>query len=383
MKKLALLAFVFLASCYSPEQYEGKMASGNIAADSEFGTVYEVNGGKQICNPSVTMDAERYPGAMLWLNFSGTLNVNETEGFTTTKVGEHDRLTISDTAWNVLWFIMLDSVGAECEFQDPEWSTDSDYIVALAGSNAKGSRGCDEVEYKIVAIRLSDKAFITLSDSVVDEAANPHLWLGERSAKVDSTDKVAKFFGTSQIKFVYKNPAGSLVYVDYAKSPKPKKLKAPANASGNMLDSPLISPDGNFIVYDKLNSSYSWNSYIQELSESSSPIEMERTADMLSNPVFPHWWQFGSKLFVVWTEFVDGNSYLNKSDLTNESTWNRSLGRTSMREISVTAGAPNDVALAWNGDVREIAPIPLIGGRSPDGHFIASGTNNGYLLYIP
>ena len=54
-----------------------------------------------------------------------------------------------------------------------------------------------------------------------------------------------------------------------------------------------------------------------------------------------------------------------------------------MREISVTAGAPNDVALAWNGDVREIAPIPLIGGRSPDGHFIASGTNNGYLLYIP
>ena len=93
MKKLALLAFVFLASCYSPEQYEGKMASGNIAADSEFGTVYEVNGGKQICNPSVTMDAERYPGAMLWLNFSGTLNVNETEGFTTTKVGEHDRLT--------------------------------------------------------------------------------------------------------------------------------------------------------------------------------------------------------------------------------------------------------------------------------------------------
>ena len=54
-----------------------------------------------------------------------------------------------------------------------------------------------------------------------------------------------------------------------------------------------------------------------------------------------------------------------------------------MREVTVTAGAPSDVAVEWNGDVREIAPVPLIGGRSPSGHFVSTGTNNGYMLYIP
>lgn len=382
-KLFTFLSVGLLFACYSPDQYEGNTISDNDSAQADFGTVYEVNGGKQICNPSISMDAKNYPGSMLWLNFSGTLNVKETKGFTTTKVGEHDRLTVSDTAGNVQWFVMMDSVGVECEFQDPEWSANSEYIVALAGSNAKGSRGCDEVEYKIVAIRLSDKAHFILSDSVVDESANPHLWVGEPSASKDSSDSFSKFFGTKNVKFVYKNPAGSLVYVDYAKSKKPKKLKAPAGANGSLLDSPMISPDGNFIVYDKLTSSYEWNSYIQELSTSSIPVEIQKSSEQFSNPVFPHWWKFGDKLFLVWAEFAAGNAYLNKSDLTDKSTWDASIGRTVMRELSIAAGAPSDVAIEWNGDVRQIAPIPLIGGRSPDGHFVATGTNNGYLLYIP
>ena len=70
MKKyLTAISFALLAGCYSPEQYEAS-TSKNQMADSDFGTLFEINGGMQICNPSVTQDEENYPASMLWLNFS-------------------------------------------------------------------------------------------------------------------------------------------------------------------------------------------------------------------------------------------------------------------------------------------------------------------------
>jgi len=54
-----------------------------------------------------------------------------------------------------------------------------------------------------------------------------------------------------------------------------------------------------------------------------------------------------------------------------------------MREISLAANAPSDLAFEWLGEIRELAPVPLTGGRSPDGKFIATGTNNAYLLELP
>jgi len=383
MKKyLTAISFALLAGCYSPEQYEASV-NQNQTAESDFGTLYEINGGMQICNPSVSQDEKNYPASMLWLNFSGTLNVqNAPKEYSTKNVGEHDRLTVSDTAGNVLWYLMKDDVeGAECEFQDPEWTTDGNFIVALSGANVKGSKGCDDMQYGIFAVRLSDKQSFSLVDSGLEATANPHLWIGNAKDSIDSKDSLANFFGTNEVKLVYVNSAGKLVYVDFAKSSKSVTLKTP-NVSG-LLDGPMISPDGNFVAYDILESSYSWSSYVQELSSTSLPIEIEKTDGMLSNPVFPHWWNLGTRLFVVWTEFAAGNPYLNKSDLTSESTWDLSIGRTAMRELLLNVNAPKDVAVEWNGDVREIAPVPLIGGRSPSGHFVSSGTNNGYMLYIP
>ena len=60
-----------------------------------------------------------------------------------------------------------------------------------------------------------------------------------------------------------------------------------------------------------------------------------------------------------------------------------SAGRTAMREIKLSAGAPNDLAVEWVGDVRQVAPVPMIGGRSPDAKFLATGTNYGFLLELP
>ena len=85
----------------------------------------------------------------------------------------------------------------------------------------------------------------------------------------------------------------------------------------------------------------------------------------------------------MWTEFPQGSQMLNKNDLTQESVQDGSVGRTVMREVRLNAGAPSDLAVEWVGDVREIASIPMIGGRSPDGRFLATGTNYGYLLELP
>jgi hypothetical protein len=74
---------------------------------------------------------------------------------------------------------------------------------------------------------------------------------------------------------------------------------------------------------------------------------------------------------------------VNKNDLTDASVQNGSAGRTVMREIKLAANAPADLAFEWVGDAKEIAPVPMIGGRSPDGFFLATGANNGYLLKLP
>ena len=58
MKKFfTALSLACFAGCYSPEQYKAS-TNQNQTATSDFGTLYEINGGKQICNPSVTQDEE-------------------------------------------------------------------------------------------------------------------------------------------------------------------------------------------------------------------------------------------------------------------------------------------------------------------------------------
>jgi hypothetical protein len=151
-----------------------------------------------------------------------------------------------------------------------------------------------------------------------------------------------------------------------------------------MMDSPMISPDGKYVVYNMINSSMTgWKSFIQELSKNSAPIEIEKLSGMISEPVQPHWFGFAGRLFVVWTEFPQGSQFVNKNDLSEVSVQDGSAGRTVMREIKLVPNAPADMAFEWLGDVKELAPLPMIGGRSPDGFYLATGTNNGFLLQLP
>lgn len=395
----ALSFLLALSACvYEPEQFvasESESSGSQSGTASDLGNLFPVNGSrnesKQICNPSVSNDTVNYPASMLWLNFGGKLKVTAPDSvYTVEKVVQHDRLTVSDTSGKVLWYFMRDVEAGDCQFQDPEWSTHPNFIVALRAYDKKGSKACENLDYGLFAVRMADKKKFVFYEKEISGFATPHLWVDPSavpaadSSEADST--VKGFFGTDQVRLVYVNTKDQIVFVDFAKGglKKAKTLKKPADVDGWMMDSPLISPDGNFVVYNLFNPAMTgWKSFVQELSESSKPIEIETTSDMISAPVQPHWFKFGNRLFVEWAEFPQGSQFVNKNNLMEASAQDGSAGRTAMREVSLSVGAPADLAFAWVGDVVVLAPIPLIGGRSPDGRFVATGTNNGYLLELP
>ena len=372
------------------ESEKGENSNSNNSV-TDMGTLYAVNDGKQICNPSVSQDPKNYPASMLWLNFAGTLKVKASDSvYTTSKVVQHDRLSVSDTSGKVLWYLMRDTEAGDCQFQDPEWSTHPNYIVALRAFNSKGESGCKEsdMDYGMFAVRMSDKKKFFFYNKEMSEFATPHLWV-ETGAEPDTAaaeSTVEGFFGTNQVRLVYVNKKDEIVFVDYANggTKGAKTLKKPSGVDGWMMDSPMISPDGNYVVYNMINSSMTgWKSFIQELSGNSKPIEIEKSPGMISEPVQPRWFTYAERLFVMWTEFPQGSQFVNKNDLSEVSVQDGSAGRSVMREVSVATGAPADLAFAWAGDMIEIAPIPMIGGRSPDGRFVATGTNLGFLLELP
>lgn len=386
--------FALSACVYEPEQFveseKGENSNSNNSV-TDMGTLYAVNDGKQICNPSVSQDPKNYPASMLWLNFGGTLKVKASDSvYTTSKVVQHDRLSVSDTSGKVLWYLMRDTEAGDCQFQDPEWSTHPNYIVALRAFNSKGESGCKEsdMDYGMFAVRMSDKKKFFFYNKEMSEFATPHLWV-ETGAEPDTAaaeSTVEGFFGTNQVRLVYVNKKDEIVFVDYANggTKGAKTLKKPSGVDGWMMDSPMISPDGNYVVYNMINSSMTgWKSFIQELSGNSKPIEIEKSPGMISEPVQPRWFAYAERLFVMWTEFPQGSQFVNKNDLSEVSVQDGSAGRTAMREVSVATGAPADLAFAWAGDMIEIAPIPMVGGRSPDGRFVATGTNLGFLLELP
>ena len=190
-----LIWVVLLASClYDPEPYQDSSSTKQESTSSDMGTIFPINTGKQICNPSISNDTVLYPASILWLNFSGALVVKDPPSdFTVNKVVQHDRLTVSDTAGRVQWFVMRDSIGVECQFQDPEWSTHPDYIVALGGFNAPGIKNCSELDYGIMGIRLADKKAFWFVDSNIIEEAFPHLWV-DPNVNADTSARFSREF---------------------------------------------------------------------------------------------------------------------------------------------------------------------------------------------
>ena len=180
-----LMPLLVLSACYDPEPYVASVEDKDPSiSESEIGKVYPINGGisHQICNPSISQDTDRFPASMLWLNFGGDLGVKSSDSEYTVvrdKVTQHDRLTISDTSNRVLWFLMRDTANGDCQFQDPEWSTHPNYIAALRAYDINGSKACDpsDLDYGLIAVRISDKKRFVFYNKKESEYADPHIWV--------------------------------------------------------------------------------------------------------------------------------------------------------------------------------------------------------------
>lgn len=405
MKKILLTTFVALmgltACVYEPEQFIAKETGNeNTSGETSVGTIFAVNDGFQICNPSISQDMDKYPGAMLWLNFSGSLGVtSDDSSYNVKKAGEHDRLTVSDSANKVLWFTKIDTANGDCEFQDPEWSTKGEFIVSLRAYDKTGGKCKQENrDYGIIAIRMSDKKRFTFYSKNISETATPHLWIDPSSTVDTSADAstIEGFFGTKNVRLTYvDSTAQNILYVDFAgvdsdedlekALANPKKMAAPADVKDGYIESQLFSPDGKFVVYNVIeNTMTSWNAYVQEVSETSSPIMIEKMNGMISAPAQPHWFSYNGRLFVSWAEFPDGETMTGQQkSLLDKSMHDGSNGRTAMREVMLMPGAPSDLAVEWVGDVRQVSPVPTIGGRSSNGRFLATGDSKGFLVKLP
>lgn len=406
------LPALLLVACYSPEPYvasAGDGSSNESAVSSEIGTVFPVNKlpppknqNAQICNPSVSQDPEKFPASMLWLNFSGDLGVTAPDSVYNVvdnkkngnRVLQHDRLTISDTAEHVLWYLMRDTANGDCQFQDPEWSTHPNFIASLRAYDVTGSKVCDvgNLDYGIIAIRISDKKRFVFYKKEESEYGDPHIWVDPTVTEVDtaaSDTTISGFFGTDNVRLVFVRTKGDgkkvseFVFRDFANGGKEVKLKLPKGYNGKSLENPMISPDGHFVVYNLVDGS-NVEAYVQELSKDAEPIKIEKVAGMLNDPAMPRWFKLENRLFIVWAEFVSNlDLSSNRNDYTLESVQDGSIGRTAMREIRLTAGTASDLTLEWVGDVREVAPVPMIGGRSPDSRYLATGTSYGFLVKLP
>lgn len=387
-----LLALGLSACVYEPEQFEEKTVQSSASgADSQIGSIHAINKDKQICNPSISQDTVNYPGAMLWLNFGGKLNVTPKDsGYAISNVVAHDRLTVTNQDNEVLWFLMMDST--DCQFQDPEWSTHPNYVVATRGVDSKGSKGCTKLDYGIFAARMSDHKRIWLVEDGLGEFTTPHVWVDPTVTALDtsaSDTTIQGFFGTENVRLVFVDRSDDINFVDYANGGMEKSVKLKKSPEmekeGWTPDSPMISPDGGFIVFNAVKGAGNntvMKSYIQKLSANSVPVEIERTADMTGEPMQPHWFKYGERLFVTWAEVSD-NVFFIKNDFVKPETQDGSAGRTLMREIALDVNAPADLAIQWIGSVVEVASIPTTGGRSPDGKYLATGYEKGFLLELP
>jgi hypothetical protein len=388
------LVYALLFSCdfpYSPEQMSqpGSSLQLNNSTNTQV-TVFPIDGKRQTCNPSISRDTINFEGCMMWLNFSGELKVivtNAISGFNR-NANQHDRIIITDTSNTVKWYITIDYIAESTEeFQDPEWSSHPEYANFLVSSEYKK-------KWSAYAIHLLSKDTLKICDQKLNETSTPYLWVekgttSSHSEKITSTydaltgftdrESVKKYFGTYNVKFAYakkENGVLCLYYIDYQNDSKPVRLNKPVANQNWDFESPIISPDGKWVVFNGYETIDSYNSYIQELSTLSEPILLEKGSSD------PHWTTDPlNNLYIVYAMIPGANLVL--GDLSDPSIIeNGSCGKTMIQEVSCMSGLSSLFAFKKIDLARTIAMLPLKGGISPDGRFLCTASDKAFIVKI-
>ncbi len=394
---LVVVIISFFNCLYSPSQqplpFSPEQKNNQQGGKTGTGTVYAVNIGQQTCNPSIC-PGENYPAALLWLGFDN-LSVRVPQElisvYTLTSIQTHDRLTITDTANTVRWFIFRKDFSPRGEIQCPEWSTDQDYIVCLTGTKTK--------PYSGYAIRLSDKKSLKLLDSCLEEFSTPHLWISSDTQLQSSTsdsiiynqygiadnNSLRSFFGTNKVTFTYALPQknGSIYYIDFETSSIPVALPKPAGKETWTCHSPMISPDGNWVAYHCYliaAQGMQYASYIQRLTPGSKPVLISEEASD------PHWWvdrYNNNTYYIIYTftpgpYFIESEALTINNDLTAGATIKKKLTGTWQRDI------PSHVqSLSPDREVPDtLVKFPFKGGLSPDGRFLGTAYKYAYIMQL-
>jgi hypothetical protein len=188
-------------------------------------------------------------------------------------------------------------------------------------------------------------------------------------------ETVREYFGTDLVKFVYALNKGSLgltiYYIDYSQAnPTVTEVPRPQGKDGFDCESPLISPDGSWIVYNCKNGGLSCESYMQLLSDKSEAV-------LLHNGMAaePHWWlnDKTNELFVLYSTKV-GPLYDDLARITDDG----SKGRTLIRRI-----ASGPTWLSLHDGESTLAELPFQGGLTRDGNYLVTGYIYGYILGFP
>lgn len=389
-KFLIIISLLVICGCefgYEPNEVPD-ITDNNNNQDQASGDfkIFEINKNKQICNPSISQNEDSYPGCMLWLGFSGDLNVNTSQvtGYDL-PARMHDRLTISDTSNNVKWFLKNTDIGLERsdELQDPEWATHPDYVVFLANNASK---------FDGVVARISDKAYLKLTKNSLNVDATPHLFVPDsaKSAQQPASPEyysngfvkkeyVETFFGTDQVKYVYTKPVNGLtIYcIDYSEDiPEPFQLQKPEGKDNWNCESPLISNDGNWIVYNCYNQG-SKIPYFQKLNSASTP---KKVAD---EGYAPHWWKdpFTEDHYIIYTQ-LEGDIFVT-ADLTTESASEGAEGATYKVRLTGTMGdVPTHMGPNVTNDITVVCKLPMKGGLSRSGNYICTGYDKAYIVFL-
>lgn len=185
---------------------------------------------------------------------------------------------------------------------------------------------------------------------------------GDVSTKVYfvESSRVAEFVGEKNVKVAFVRSDGTtrrVYYADFSSSNAvPKALKKPADKADADPDSPLISPDGNFVTYFFRQGTDGSGVYVQALSTSAEPMVVD------INGAEGHWWSDPStgQLYIVYSRLFQ----VSKGALSGLE------GQKSTYRKPVTISGLDIEEL---GEEEAIAPYPMNGGLSRDGRWLCTG----------
>ena len=143
-----------------------------------------LNTGIQTCNPSIDPDTT-HPNYMMFLNIGGAQNLNNpflgNSDFPSPQIGQHAMIFIVDSKNTVIDYIPLtllaSNYGSYDEWQDPEWSNNSRFAMALGVLNESDA---DAVIIKNIGNGAVAKKVLRITPGKLklNVTSTPYIWIG-------------------------------------------------------------------------------------------------------------------------------------------------------------------------------------------------------------